>query len=184
MKIYIITISELYDLGDFPHPPIVKTDRAEAIRALDDLKSSAIEEYRQEFDGMESTEASFSLYPEGYWATSHYDARIDEIEVAGITALTTIPGLPQIIKIDKDSGRKHFDEIVSRIERDLISEATGDRYTYRIDSEIGQVAIAVYVPDRDAALNLARRLNNALESRGDDASWLTGDESMDHVYTR
>lgn len=84
MKLYIITVSDVFDYEGFHHEPIVKLTKKEAREELARLKRSAKETYKDEFDKSESSQSSFSLYPDGYWGTSHYDARIDEVEVPGI----------------------------------------------------------------------------------------------------
>ena len=81
MKIFIITIDDVFDYEGFHHDPIVKMSEEEAREQLESLYLSAKETYTDEFDGEERSDTSFSLFPDGYWGTSHYDARISEVEV-------------------------------------------------------------------------------------------------------
>lgn len=81
MKIYIITIDDVFEFEGFTHKPIVKTTEEEARKELERLYKSAKETYTDEFDNEERSDTSFSLFPDGYWGTSHYDARINEVEV-------------------------------------------------------------------------------------------------------
>lgn len=81
MKIFIITIDDVFDYEGFSHDPIVKMSEEEAREQLESLYLSAKETYTDEFDSEERSDTSFSLFPDGYWGTSHYDARISEVEV-------------------------------------------------------------------------------------------------------
>ena len=81
MKIFIITIDDVFDYEGFHHDPIVKMSEEEAREQLENLYLSAKETYTDEFDSEERSDTSFSLFPDGNWGTSHYDARINEVEV-------------------------------------------------------------------------------------------------------
>lgn len=86
-KVFVITISDVYDYEGYPHAPIVCRTKESAMKQLRDLhneikkglKKSGNDDWIED----EFTEKSecFSMYPDGYWGTSHYDARIDEVEV-------------------------------------------------------------------------------------------------------
>lgn len=81
MKLYIITISDVYDFEGFHVAPIVKTSLAAARKELNRLYKSAKESYEGQYDQQEKSKDSFSLCPEGCWGTSHYDAVIDTVDV-------------------------------------------------------------------------------------------------------
>ena len=82
MKLYIITIDDVNDFQGFHVTPIVKLTRKEARKELASLKRSAKETYKGEYDKEDPADPDkFSIYPDGYWGTSHYDAHIDEVEV-------------------------------------------------------------------------------------------------------
>ena len=87
MKVYVITISDVYDYEGFHTTPIVCTTKERAMQKLRDLRDSAKAELISygnddwvEDDFNEESER-FSMYPDGSWGTSHYDAVIDEVEV-------------------------------------------------------------------------------------------------------
>ena len=88
MKLYIITISDVYDYEGFRHAPIVCKTKEDAMRKLRDLRDNAKAElidlgndWEWEDDVFSEKSDRFSMYPEGSWGTSHYDAVIDEVEV-------------------------------------------------------------------------------------------------------
>lgn len=87
MKVFVITISDVYDYEGFHHSPIVCKTKEMAMRKLRELHDSAKSELVEygnddwcEDDFTEESEC-FSMYPDGSWGTSHYDAVIDEVEV-------------------------------------------------------------------------------------------------------
>lgn len=80
-KLYIITINNVFEFTGYHHEPIVHTDIKEARKMLNSLKASAKETYKDEFDSCDNEKDSFSMYPQGYWGTSHYDARINTVEI-------------------------------------------------------------------------------------------------------
>lgn len=87
MKVYVITISDVYDYEGFHTAPIVCTTKERAMQKLRDLRDSAKAEligYGNDDwveDDFNEESERFSMYPEGSWGTSHYDAVIDEVEV-------------------------------------------------------------------------------------------------------
>lgn len=89
MKVFVITISDVYDYEGFHHFPIVCATKEMAMKRLrelrEDAKSMLIDngndDWEMEDDVFNEKSESFSMYPEGSWGTSHYDAVIDEVEV-------------------------------------------------------------------------------------------------------
>lgn len=86
MKVFVITISDVYDFEGFPHAPIVTTSKEKAMSRLREVYDEAKEMLvsngnHWEEDEFNETSTCFSMYPDGEWGTSHYDARIDEVEV-------------------------------------------------------------------------------------------------------
>ncbi len=82
MKLHIITISDVNDFVDYPAKPIVCLSKTEARKELARLKRSAKETYGDQYNSEDPAHPDrFSLYPDEEWGTSHYDARIDEVEV-------------------------------------------------------------------------------------------------------
>ena len=87
MKLFIITISDVYDYEGFHHAPIVCKTKEEAKQKLRDLreinKAELIAYGNDDWveDDFNEDSECFSMYPDGEWGTSHYDACIDEVEV-------------------------------------------------------------------------------------------------------
>jgi hypothetical protein len=89
MKVYVITISDVYDYEGFRHTPIVCKTKEQAMKELRALRAEAKfmlldngnDDWEMGDDVFNDKSESFSMYPEGYWGTSHYDAVIDEVEV-------------------------------------------------------------------------------------------------------
>lgn len=89
MKLFIITISDVYDYEGFHHAPIVCKTKEEAMKKLRELRETAKAEltdngnddWEWEDEVFNEKSECFSMYPDGYWGTSHYDAVIDEVEV-------------------------------------------------------------------------------------------------------
>ena len=87
MKVYAITISDVYDFEGFPHKPIVCKTKRDAMvelrelreRVLIDLKENGNDDWIE--DEFNENSECFSFYPDGEWGTSHYDAFISEVEV-------------------------------------------------------------------------------------------------------
>ena len=89
MKVFVITISDVNDNEDFHHAPIVCTTKEQAMKRLREIRDDAkfmlidngIDDWETEDDFFDEESESFSMYPDGEWGTSHYDAVIDEVEV-------------------------------------------------------------------------------------------------------
>ena len=82
MKVYVLTIDEVYDYEGFHHPPRIFTDKQKALDALHDTYIDVKKEFDDwEEDDYTEGDTCFSMYPDGEWGTSHYDARVDEVEV-------------------------------------------------------------------------------------------------------
>jgi regulator of replication initiation timing len=81
MKLYIITIEDVYDGVSEHTSPIVKTSIEEARQELDNLWSKANQLYPDQFDIYEKSDNCFEMYEEGYYCQNHYGAVIDEVEI-------------------------------------------------------------------------------------------------------
>jgi hypothetical protein len=86
MKVYVLSISDVYDYEGFPHTPKVFTDKKKALNALHKEYKEAKQMLKYngnhwEEDPYRKGKTRFSMYPEGSWGTSHYDGRVDEVEV-------------------------------------------------------------------------------------------------------
>ena len=86
-RVWVLTISDVYDFQGYPHAPRVFTDKDKAINALykeyEDakkmLKKNGNDDWME--DEFHKGDMCFSMWPDGEWGTSHYDGRVDEVEV-------------------------------------------------------------------------------------------------------
>ena len=88
MKLYIITIDDVFDFENFHTQPIVKTSIKEARKELGRLFRSAketLEDHLGDDMAIERNENGFDIYNDGSWSETHYAATIDCIEVGSIT---------------------------------------------------------------------------------------------------
>lgn len=85
MKLYIITIDEVFDFEGFYHKPLVFLTKKEARAEFDRLVREARKEY-PDFT-VDKGKRSVSIYEDQSWGKSHFDAIIDEVEVRGIVPL-------------------------------------------------------------------------------------------------
>lgn len=84
MKLYIITVEDIYELDSEHHEPIVRTNIKSARKELNMLYRSGKECYQSQYDTFEKSRNSFSMYSMGQFGDSHYSAVIDTIEVPNI----------------------------------------------------------------------------------------------------
>ena len=84
MKLYIITVEDIYDLDSEHHEPIVRTSLKEARKELNRLYRSAKEIYEDQYDTFEKSRNCFSMYNMGYFGESHYSGVISTVEVPNI----------------------------------------------------------------------------------------------------
>lgn len=86
-KVFVITISDVYDYEGYPHAPIICRSKESAMKQLRELRDEVKSQLEENGDGdwledeFNENSTCFSMYPDGYWGTSHYDARIDEVKV-------------------------------------------------------------------------------------------------------
>lgn len=85
MKLYVITISDVQDFTNYPLKPVIRLTAKEARAELARLKAAAKEIYQGQYDSCVSDKDSFSLFPGEDWGNSHYDARINVVEVPNVT---------------------------------------------------------------------------------------------------
>lgn len=80
-KIYIITISEVFDFEDFGHKPEAYRNREEAQKRYEDIVEEAKREFAEN-DWEEAQGASYyETFPNGYWGTSHYAVYLSEVDL-------------------------------------------------------------------------------------------------------
>ena len=129
MKIYIISISDVYDYVGYHHSPFVYLKKKEAIKKLAELKKSARKCY-PDFK-LENGKESFSLYEDGRWGTSHYDAIIDTVEIPG-----KISQFKLNVIFGEQASRKACDIGYKNAAKDIHKGALdGSCVTYAFDTE-------------------------------------------------
>ena len=83
-KVYVIVISDVYDMTENSHSPIVFKNREDAIRRFNDIVEAFESEYAYDIeDGweIEKNETSYSAWEEGRYVENHYDVTVYELEV-------------------------------------------------------------------------------------------------------
>lgn len=81
MKIYIITIDEVFDFESFSHKPEAFAKKEDALRRYEDIVEDAKREFAEEEWEESQGAAYYETYPEGYWGTSHYGVYLQEVEL-------------------------------------------------------------------------------------------------------
>ena len=81
MKIFVITIDEVFDFVKYEHAPVVCFSMKDAKKELSDIFKEAKKEYRGKDTTIERGKKSFSVYADHSWSESHYEAVINEVEV-------------------------------------------------------------------------------------------------------
>ncbi len=95
MKLYIITIDDVFDFEGFHTSPIVRTSEKEARKELNRLFRSAKETLKDALGSSMAIEKSkdcFDIYYDGSWSNTHYAAVINCIEVPNIQKVTELCG--------------------------------------------------------------------------------------------
>ncbi len=83
-KIFVVTISEVSDMCDYPHPPYACDTIEKAKNKIKELYETALSEYKEEFDDEfddDSSDTCVELYASGRYSEDHYSATIYEVEV-------------------------------------------------------------------------------------------------------
>ena len=81
MKLYIISIEDVYEGSSEHKVPIVKTSIGDARQKLTELYNDAVQLYGEQFDSFDKTDDYFEMFVMGYYCLNHYSAVIDELEV-------------------------------------------------------------------------------------------------------
>ena len=81
MKLYIISIEDVYEGSSEHKVPIVKTSIEDARQKLTELYNDAVKLYGEQFDSFDKTDDYFEMFVMGYYCLNHYSAVIDEVEV-------------------------------------------------------------------------------------------------------
>lgn len=85
MKLYIITIDEVFDFEGFDHKPLVFLTKKKAKDEFDRLVREARKEY-PDFT-VDKGKRSVSIYEDQSWGKSHFDVVINEVDVRGVVPL-------------------------------------------------------------------------------------------------
>ena len=83
-KIYLITIDEVYDYEVFDHEPLAYKNPEDAFKKFEEVKEEIRSNYEREIEGgweIEDSKTHLELYNEGYYASFHIVASLQEIEV-------------------------------------------------------------------------------------------------------
>lgn len=85
MKIWVITIDEVYDYENFKHTPIAFSKEAEARKELDTFRKGIKTDYKSELEEdhwlYEDGEDYCEVYEDGCYAQNHYSVRLNEVEL-------------------------------------------------------------------------------------------------------
>ena len=84
MKIWVITIDEVYDYENFPHDPIAFSNEKDAKEQLDTFRQGLKKDYESELESnwlYEDGERYCEVYEDGCYGTNHYSVRLSEIEL-------------------------------------------------------------------------------------------------------
>jgi hypothetical protein len=84
MKLYIITIEDVYDGDSTHHQPIIKKSIEEARQTMQDLYNENKSYYDGDgfvIDDFVPGSDCFEMYEDGYYSQNHYSAVIDEVEI-------------------------------------------------------------------------------------------------------
>ena len=85
MELYIITIDEVFDFEGFQHKPLVFLTENGARAEFDRLVREARKEY-PDFT-VDKGKRSVSIYEDQSWSKSHFDVKIDVVDVRDIVPL-------------------------------------------------------------------------------------------------
>ena len=143
MKIYVITISDVYDYDEDHREPIVRLNRADAVKKFNELRLSAEECYKNQYDKKEYTkDSSFSFYKDGYYATNHYNVQLHEIEVEAAFPLEIIFGEEAVEMVEE----KGFGRTLKKLENDSVS---GAHEIYQFETEADRTLATRMLCDAD-----------------------------------
>lgn len=93
MKLYIITIDEVYDMEQYGHDPIPYIDKEAAVKKFRRIVKEAKKEFKNDFDKSETIkDESFIIWKEGCYSTDHYRLSLHECEIAPSFRLQAVFG--------------------------------------------------------------------------------------------
>lgn len=80
MKLYTITIDEVFDFEKYSHEPEVYYKKEDAEQRLNDIYDD-VKPQLPKHDMEERTSTSFSLYTDGTYPENHFDVTLYEVEM-------------------------------------------------------------------------------------------------------
>lgn len=81
MKIYVITIHEVYEFENYPHRPIAFVKEEDARKEFDRIIKNAKEMAETEDYDFDLGESCASFYRDGEWPEYHFDVNLEEVKV-------------------------------------------------------------------------------------------------------
>lgn len=81
MKVYLITIHEVYEFENFPHTSQAFIKKEDAKKEFDRIVKNAKNMASSEDYTYDLGQNGASFYREGEWPEYHYDVELEEIEV-------------------------------------------------------------------------------------------------------
>ena len=139
MKLYIITIDEVYDLEIFDHKPLAFFSKKAAEKKMKEIIKKVKKEYKAHDYKIESSSEGVQAYRDGSYCDYHYSASISEVEVQGKPSfhLSVIFG-EQASRYAANSGYKKTRKAMGNEEFD------GSAWEYPFETEA----------DRDQAIDI------------------------------
>lgn len=81
MKIYIITIDEVYDYEVAPHKPLMLFSRKSVDDAIRQIKDIAKREFPKDWVLSNSKSGGFEMYLDGEYSSNHYSLSVYDYDV-------------------------------------------------------------------------------------------------------
>lgn len=81
MKLYVITIDEVFRFETFNHEPIAFLDKKKARDKFEDMREDARRIFAEDEWETSEGENFYETYPDGRWSESHYGVYLKEIDV-------------------------------------------------------------------------------------------------------
>ena len=81
-KVFIIIIDEVYDYEVFNHEPLAYKDKTDAEKKFEEVKDEIKSNYAREIEEgweVEDSKTCLEIYDEGYYASFHCAATLQEI---------------------------------------------------------------------------------------------------------
>ncbi len=144
MKIYVITVSDVYNCEEYGHDPIVRLNKKEAIKKFNELVRSAKDCYEGIYNKTEYTKnSSFSFYEDGRHSTNHYDVALHEVDLGPGYTLDVLFGKTAVSAVEEEG----FDATCLKLADGTIDGGASDEYVF--DTEADRKTAARMLQDAD-----------------------------------